>query len=86
MRTTVRLDDELLAAAKRHAAERGTTLTSVIEDALRERLTRSSEAASHGLVELPTFRGKGVRPGVDIHSGAGLRELLDEGVPVAKRR
>src|SRR5260370_883056 len=36
MRTTVRLCDRVLADAKKYAAETGRTLTSVLEDALRE--------------------------------------------------
>jgi hypothetical protein len=86
MRTTVRLDDALLADAKRYAAEHGTTLTNVIEESLRERLARSREAHAGERVALPTFRGDGVRPGVDIHSGSALRELMDEGAPIEKRR
>jgi hypothetical protein len=45
MRTTVRLDDGLLEDAKRLAAERGTTLGNVIEDALRERIVRARAQA-----------------------------------------
>ena len=40
MRTTVRLDDGLLALAKKHAAETNRTLTALIEDALRMVLAR----------------------------------------------
>jgi predicted transcriptional regulator len=40
MRTTIRLDENLLAEAKRYAAESGRTLTTVIEDALRTSLAR----------------------------------------------
>ena len=36
MRTTINVDNGLLVEAKRRAAERGTTLTGLIEDALRE--------------------------------------------------
>ena len=35
MRTTVRLDEHLLAEAKKHAAESAKTLTAVLEQALR---------------------------------------------------
>jgi hypothetical protein len=40
MRTTIRLDDDLLLEIKQLAARSGKTLTSVIEDALREMLAR----------------------------------------------
>ena len=36
----MRLDDPLLAEAKKYAADNGRTLTAVIEDALRETLAR----------------------------------------------
>ena len=38
MRTTLVLDDQLLRQAKRQAAERNTTLSAVVNDALRESL------------------------------------------------
>jgi Arc/MetJ family transcription regulator len=39
MRTTVRLDEHLLAEAKKQAAASGKTLTAVLEQALRARAT-----------------------------------------------
>ena len=45
MRTTIRLDDQLLAEAKKYAAESGRTLTDVLADALRETLARHSGLA-----------------------------------------
>ncbi|MGH3800826.1 MAG: ribbon-helix-helix protein, CopG family, partial [Pseudonocardiaceae bacterium] len=38
MRTTLRVDDELLRRAKSHAARQGRSLTSVFEEALRRLL------------------------------------------------
>jgi len=77
MRTTVRLDDELLAAAKRLAVETGRTLTAVIEDALRRELGRRDEAGG-ARPELPTFRGRGLQPGVDLDDTAALLDLMEE--------
>jgi hypothetical protein len=59
MRTTIRLDGHLLAEAKRHAAEAGKTLTSVLEQALRESLARRGPKASLKPVRLKTFKGGG---------------------------
>ena len=42
MRTTVRIDEHLLQAAKQQAAASGQTLTAVLEQALRESLARAS--------------------------------------------
>jgi len=77
MRTTVRLDPDLLAEAKKTAAIRGKTLTAVIEDALRESLGRRSEFKKRAKVKLPTFRGKGTQPGVDIDNSAALLDLME---------
>ncbi len=77
MRTTIRLDDDLLTEAKRAALERGTTLTAVIEDALRLALA-SGASVAHDDVELPTFRGDGLQPGVDLDDTASLLDLMDE--------
>jgi hypothetical protein len=78
MRTTVRLDPPLLAEAKKFAVERGTTLTGVIEGALREVLARRGESLSPGRVHLTTFGGKGARPGVDLDDSAGLLAWMEQ--------
>ena len=76
MRTTVRLDDHLLASAKRRAADTGQTLTAVIENALRRDLAeRRPEAAEP--VALPTFKGNGTLPGVDLHDSAALLDIME---------
>jgi hypothetical protein len=76
MRTTVRLDEHLLAEAKKHAAESGTTLTAVLEQALRESLARRSAPARPRRLRLKTFRGGGVRAGVDLDDAASLLDLM----------
>lgn len=76
MRTTVRLDEHLLAEAKRHAAESGMTLTAVLEQALRESLARRGAQAKSRPVRLKTVKGGGVRPGVDLDDSAALLDLM----------
>ena len=76
MRTTVRLDQQLLADAKKQAAESGTTLTAVLEQALRESLSRRKLRARARPVRLKTFRGGGVRAGVDLDDSAALLDLM----------
>lgn len=79
MRTTIRLDDDLLTAAKRHAVETGRTLTAVIEDALRQALARRAPGGRPVATELPVARGGGVlQPGVDLDDSAALLELMGE--------
>jgi hypothetical protein len=65
MRITIRVDDELLKEAKALAARRGRTLASLIEDGLREELLRAEAAPERREVELPTWSGGQLRPGVD---------------------
>ena len=77
MRTTIRLDDQLLQDAKIVAAESGRTLTRVIEDALREALARRRTTGHSERVRLTTFKGTGVQPGVDINNSADLLDILD---------
>jgi hypothetical protein len=81
MRTTIRLDDDLLAKAKRAAVERGTTLTAVIEDALRRALAPSPSSRREPF-SLPTFRGDGFRPGVDLDDTASVLDVMEE--PLAR--
>ena len=77
MRTTVRLDEHLLKEAKQLAARSGRTLTAVIEEALRQMLARREKHPKRTRVKLPTFRGNGVLPGVDLDDSASLLDLLE---------
>jgi hypothetical protein len=53
-RTTVRIDETILNEAKAYAAHNGRSLNSVMEDALRQLLNRSTEVAARPRVELIT--------------------------------
>jgi hypothetical protein len=77
MRTTIRLDDDLLRDAKSYAAATGRTLTAVIEDALRETLSRRRERGSRPRVKLKTVGRSGTQPGVDLDDGSALLDLMD---------
>ena len=78
MRTTVRLDDELLAEAKRYATRTGRTLTSLIDQGLREVLARSERRAPAKRVELLTGGKGGLQPGVKIDRWADLLDLMED--------
>lgn len=80
MRTTVNVDDDLLRAARQYAAAHGTTLTSVVEDALREVLSRQHQEGPTPF-QLVTHGGGGLRPGVDLDSSAGLLDLMERDDP-----
>jgi hypothetical protein len=77
IRTTLNIDDQVLAEYKRVAASTHRTLSYVIQDALRETLARRQEAAVGQPVRLPVIGGGGVRPGVDLDDNARLLELLE---------
>ena len=76
MRTTINLDDDLLAEAKQVAARTGRSLTAVVEDALRESLHRRHHTVRR-IVELPVFGEGGVQSGVDLDDGAALLDLME---------
>ncbi len=76
MRTTVRIDDDLLRRAKQRAAAEGRTLTSLIEEALAL-VVAKPKASQHKRVDLPVSRASGgVLPGVDLNRSADLEELM----------
>ena len=78
MRTTLRLDDELLARAKQLALARGRSLTAILEEALRDLLHRQSATVPTPL-DLPTYGTGGTLPGVDLDDSAALIDLMDAG-------
>ena len=84
MRTTVSISDELLAAAKRRARDRGQSLGDVIDAALRRELSQPEERERPSV---PVFRaGTGPRSGIDLSSNRALHEALDEGLELDARR
>jgi hypothetical protein len=84
MRTTLSIDDRLLAAAKRRARQRGLTLGQLVEEALRADLA-AAPAAEH--LDIPVFTGgDGVRAGIDTTSNRALLEALDEDRPLEQLR
>jgi hypothetical protein len=78
VRTTIRLEDELLQQAKALAARSGRTLTRVIEDALREAIGRLEEGVGVSPPSIPIYGDGGVQPGVDLDSSAALLDLMGE--------
>jgi predicted DNA-binding ribbon-helix-helix protein len=85
MRTTIRLDENLLTQAKEYAAKRGQTLTSVIAEALRVLLARQEKPQKRKRIALRTVKGRGVQPGVDLENWASVVAVMDM-ADVADRR
>ncbi len=80
MRTTVTIDDALLAEARQLALTTGRTLGAVVDDALRVLLhERAADPAKP--VDLPAYGGSGLRPGVDLEDKDALAALLDDEGP-----
>jgi hypothetical protein len=77
MRTTIYLPDELLADIKKLAADTHTTVTALIEDALRERLARRKKKPQLRTARLVTYGRKGILPGVDLDDTTALLEIMD---------
>ncbi len=81
MRTTVNIQDRLLQQAKEIGARTRRPLGEVIDDALRLLLNSMEESARRGPVELPTYGGSGVQPGVDLEDKEALTALLERDEP-----
>jgi hypothetical protein len=77
MRTTVDLSETVLQSAKRIAAERGVTLSVVVEDAVRAQLNRKQSPPAPPF-RLHTVRGKLVQPNLDLDRMSALLALEDE--------
>ena len=77
MRTTIKIDDDLLAAAKARAVASGRTLNAVVEDALREAIARRTAGGQPRRIDLPTFGGSRLLPGVDLDDSAALLEHME---------
>jgi hypothetical protein len=78
MRTTVDLNDELLAQAKDVARKDGVTLREVFETALRSEIARRSQDARFTLRDA-SFRGDGLQPEFADATWARLRDAAYEG-------
>lgn len=76
MRTTVRLDDDLLRRAKQRAIETGTTLNALIEDSLRAGLSRQP-SSKRDVFNPPVSGGGGTQPGVDLDDTATLADVME---------
>lgn len=78
MRTTISLDEVLLKRARRAALDRGISFNELVTTALRTELNRVLESNQKKKVVLPTFRGNGVRPGIDLDDSASLEDIMNE--------
>ena len=79
MKTTLDINDQLLADAKALAAQQRTSLTRLIEEGLQLRLRAQATGRARGRVVLPVFKGRGgLVSGVDSRSNKALLEALGD--------
>ncbi|WP_343602318.1 type II toxin-antitoxin system VapB family antitoxin [Mycobacterium sp.] len=78
MRTTVNIDDHLLAEAKVLAVKTSRSLGAVIDDALRAVLQHQTDHTRRREFRLPTHGAGGLQPGVDLEDKEALAELMGE--------
>jgi hypothetical protein len=77
MKTTLDIDDRLLARAKRQASAQGTTLRALVEEALRARLAPRPKESPPYRFAPPIVRGSR-QPAADVADRGALYDLLDE--------
>jgi hypothetical protein len=77
MRTTLNIPDKILREARIRAAEQHASLTEFIAEAIQRAVQSPSRASTSATTKLPTFRGKGLRPGVDLDDTSGLLDIMD---------
>ena len=82
MRTTIRLEPILLRRAKARAAASGQSLNDFIADAVRAALSPQRTAAAR--VQLPTFKGGVLLPGIDLDDTSSLLDLIGEDYAYAR--
>ena len=79
MKTTLDINDALLANAKSLAARQRTSLTRLIEEGLQLRLRCTPPAAKAGKPKIPVFKGRGgLVPGLDPSSNKAMLDAADD--------
>lgn len=80
MRTTVNLDEQLLAQSKTRARQAGQSLGEYLDEALRLALMSARPGSDDP--DIPIFtRGTGLRAGIDPSSNAALFDAADDEPP-----
>jgi len=77
MRTTLILNDELVVSAKRAAAERRMTLSSVVNEALRATFMATGAKGEAPRFRMPVFRGDGQSVDTSPRALSALVEDVD---------
>ncbi len=75
--STIELNDQLFRSVEEFAARSHRSVQAVVEDAIRAALPPAKQLLTEP-VQLPTYGGSGLQPGVDLENRAALLDLLDE--------
>lgn len=67
----------MLNEAKKMALSSNMTLSGLVENALREMLSRRQNNTEKPKIELITFKGRGLKHGVDLDDSAALLDLME---------
>jgi hypothetical protein len=77
MRTTIRINDDLLKRAKKQTVDEGRTLTSLVEDGLALILSKP-KTSRRKRVELPVSKATGgIFHGIDLNRSSDLEEVMN---------
>ena len=79
MKTTLDINDSLLASAKALAAQQRTSLTRLIEEGLQLRMRSSNTAPKAGKRKIPVFKGRGgLVAGLNASSNKAMLDAADD--------
>jgi hypothetical protein len=77
MRTTLSLQDAILESARREALARHMSLAKFIESAVRDKLAQEVREKEEPYRALVTFKGNGVKSGIDLNDSSALLDMID---------
>ena len=75
--STIQLDDHLFREVEKWAAQSNRSLQAVVEDMIRAALPPAAGPKPTGRLDLPTYGGSGLQPGVDLDNSAGLLDITE---------
>lgn len=78
MRTTISIEDEVLARAKAKALERKCTLGDLVNEALLLNLSTDRLVRDKTPIRLTTVKGRGPAPGVQLNDNAALLDWMED--------
>lgn len=77
MRTTIALDDKVLEEARQKALDEHLSLAKYIELALCAKFAEDAREATPPYRPVKTFKGTGIREGVDLNDSASLLNAME---------